>query len=55
MHSTAHGTGHVAASGFLASLVGRWREFRMLRDAESLPFDVMKDIGFRATEHANAK
>lgn len=55
MRTISHGTGHFGASGFLASLVGRWREYRMLRDAESLPFDVMKDIGFRAADRANAK
>jgi hypothetical protein len=63
MRSTASGSGqfsghsstHYRASGFVASLIGKWQEYRMLRDAESLPYAVMKDIGFRAAEHTNAK
>lgn len=55
MRTTTPLTGHFGRSGLLASLVGRWREYRMLRDAESLPFELMKDIGFRAADHANAK
>lgn len=52
---SGHSSTHDTASGFIASLIGKWQEYRMLRDAESLPFAVMKDIGFRAAEHANAK
>lgn len=63
MRSTTYGSGqfnghsstHYTASGFVASLIGKWQEYRMLRDAESLPYAVMKDIGFRAAEHTNAK
>ena len=50
-----HGRTHHVPGRFVASLIGKWREYRMLRDAESLPYDVMKDIGFRASEHTNAK
>lgn len=55
MRISTHGTGQFRPTGFIASLVGRWREYRMLRDVESLSFDMMKDIGFRAADHANAK
>lgn len=63
MRRTTYGTGQLdgrtstqfATGGILASFVGKWKEYRMLRDAESLPFAVMKDIGFRAAEHTNAK
>jgi hypothetical protein len=33
----------------------KWREYRALRDIESVPYSVMKDIGFRSTEQMNAK
>lgn len=63
MHTTTYGTGqftrptraHFTTTGFVAAIVGRWQQYRMLRDAESLPYAVMKDIGFRAAEHKNAK
>jgi hypothetical protein len=46
---------HFTTAGFVAAIVGKWREHRMMRDIESLPYSVMKDIGFRATEQTNAK
>ena len=63
MRSTTYGTGpasgrtlsHFSTGGLIASLVGRWREYRQLRDAEALPYAIMKDIGFRAAERADAK
>ena len=63
MRSITHGTGrfghhegpYSATGAFLSSLIGRWRQYRLLRDAESVPYDVMKDIGFRSSEQANAK
>ena len=63
MRSTTYGTGqftgqtitHFTATGFVAAIVGKWREYRMIRDLESLPYAVMKDIGFRAAEQMNAK
>lgn len=63
MRTTTSGTGrlagptrhHFTATGFLATIVGKWREYRMMRDLESLPYSVMKDIGFRAAEQTNAK
>ena len=63
MRSTTYGTGqfsghsrtHFTTTGIIAAIVGKWREYRMMRDIESLPYTVMKDIGFRATEHTNAK
>ncbi|MBX9458901.1 MAG: hypothetical protein KL863_24245 [Rhizobium sp.] len=62
MRSSSYRTGpvsdhrrHFTSTGFIAAIVGRWREYRMMRDIESLPYAVMKDIGFRAAERANAK
>jgi hypothetical protein len=63
MRSTTYGTGqfsghtrtHFSTSSFIATIVGKWQEYRMMRDIESLPYSVMKDIGFRASEHTNAK
>jgi hypothetical protein len=56
MRTTTSGTGritgptrtHFTTTGFIATIVGKWREYRMIRDFESLPYTVMKDIGFRA-------
>ena len=56
MHPTTSGAGQVAGptrthfttTGFVATIVGKWREYRTLRDLESMPYTVMKDIGFRA-------
>ena len=53
-HSGRTGT-HFTTTGFIAAIVGKWREYRMMRDIESLPYTVMKDIGFRAAEQTNAK
>lgn len=58
MRTTTSGTGQIAGptrthfttTGFIATIVGKWREYRMMRDLESLPYTVMKDIGFRAAE-----
>lgn len=62
MHSSSYPTGlasghrhHFTTTGLIAAIVGRWRDYRMMRDMESLPYAVMKDIGFRAAECANAK
>jgi hypothetical protein len=59
MSTITQGAGRTGASfgtsGIIASLVGKWREYRMLRDAEALPYAIMKDIGFRAADRANAK
>jgi hypothetical protein len=62
MRTTSYGTGlsgptrsHFTSTGFIAAIVGKWREYRMMRDFESLPYTVMKDIGFRAAEQKNAK
>lgn len=63
MRSTTYGTGqftgqtrtHFTSTGFIAAIVGKWRDYRMMRDIESLPYAVMKDIGFRAAERTNAK
>jgi len=53
-YSGRHGF-HFTTTGFVAAIVGKWREHRMMRDIESLPYTVMKDIGFRAAEQTNAK
>jgi hypothetical protein len=63
MHTTTYGTGQFTrpsrtpftTAGLVAAIVDKWRQHRMLRDAESLPYAVMKDIGFRAPEQKNAK
>jgi hypothetical protein len=62
MRTSTYGTGysgrtstHFTTTGFFAAIVGKWREYRRMRDIESLPYAVMKDIGFRAAERANAK
>lgn len=63
MRSTTYGTGQFSGSsgtrftstGVIAAIVGKWQDYRQLRDIESLPYSVMKDIGFRAAEHTNAK
>ena len=55
MRSTRHGTGQFSGSAFISAIVARWQEYRMIRDLESMPFDVMKDIGFRAAERTNAQ
>jgi hypothetical protein len=46
---------HFTTTGMITAIVGRWRQYRMMRDMDSLPYDVMKDIGFRAAEQTNAK
>lgn len=63
MRSTTYGTGQFGhhsgtqstTNTFIMSLIGKWRQYRLLRDAESVPYSVMKDIGFRSAEQANAK
>lgn len=63
MRTTTYGTRqlsgwtntHFTTTGFVAAIVGKWREYRRMRDIESLPYTVMKDIGFRAAEQTNAK
>ena len=63
MRSTTYGTGqfsgptriHFTSAGFIAAIVGKWQNYRRMRDLESLPYSVMKDIGFRAAELTNAK
>lgn len=63
MRTTTYGSGrypghaghHFTTTGFVAAIVGKWREYRRIRDIESLPYTVMKDIGFRAAEQTNAK
>ena len=50
--STRH---HLTPTGIVAAIVCRWRSYRRIRDIESVPYTVMKDIGFRAAETANAK
>jgi hypothetical protein len=44
-----------APTWLFATIAGKWREYRALRDIESVPYSVMKDIGFRSTEQMNAK
>jgi len=46
---------HFTTTGVVAAIIGKWREYRRMRDIESLPYAVMKDIGFRAAGQTNAK
>lgn len=50
-----HGRSHFTSSSFISTLVGKWQQYRRLRDIESLPYAVMKDIGFPAAENTDAK
>jgi hypothetical protein len=52
---TGHTTSHFTGPGFIAAIVAKWQDYRMMRDIESVPYTVMKDIGFRAAERTNAK
>lgn len=40
-------------SGFLSFIRSKWAEYRLMRSIESVPYDVMKDVGFPAAERAN--
>jgi hypothetical protein len=40
-------------SGFIAFISAKWSEYRLMRSIESVPYDVMKDVGFPAAERAN--
>ena len=61
MRTTTYGTGQFTGTAtqsspsFLAAIAAMWHDYRLLRDLESVPFSVMKDIGFRGTEQMNAK
>ncbi|MGV3549574.1 hypothetical protein [Rhizobium sp.] len=55
MHATTSGTAFAdqnthpfTTTGLIATIVGKWREYRMIRELESMPYTVMKDIGFRS-------
>lgn len=39
--------------GFISFLRSRWADYRLVRSIESVPFDVMKDVGFPAAERAD--
>jgi hypothetical protein len=41
--------------GIISFIRGKWAEYRLMRSIESVPYDVMKDVGFPAAEHANEK
>lgn len=62
MRSATYGAGECAdptkthiPAAFLSVILGKWQDYRNMRDIESLPYPVMKDIGFRATERADEK
>jgi hypothetical protein len=40
-------------SGIIGYVSARWREYRLMRQIESVPYDVMKDVGFPAAERKN--
>jgi len=56
-YATGQFTGHARfiGSGFIAPLVAKWQDYRTMRELESVPYNVMKDIGFRAAERTNAQ
>ena len=39
--------------GFISFFRAKWREHQLMRSIESVPYDVMKDVGFPAAERAN--
>jgi hypothetical protein len=39
--------------GFISFIRGKWADYRLMRSIESVPYDVMKDVGFPAAERAN--
>ena len=45
------------SSSGVANLIGlvgrRWQEYRLMRAIESVPYDVMKDVGFPAAERTH--
>lgn len=41
--------------GFISFIRSRWADYRLMRSIESVPYDVMKDVGFPAAERANEK
>lgn len=48
------GSKHTSAfSGVIGFVSARWREHRLMRQIESVPYDVMKDVGFPAAERAD--
>ena len=40
-------------TGFISYIRSKWQEYRLMRTIESVPYDVMKDVGFPAAERAN--
>lgn len=40
-------------SGIIALVSTKWQEYRLMRAIESVPQDVMKDVGYPAAERAN--
>lgn len=41
--------------GFISYVRSKWQEHQLMRSIESVPYDVMKDVGFPAAERANEK
>jgi hypothetical protein len=39
--------------GFISYIRSRWADYRLMRSIESVPYDVMKDVGFPAAERTN--
>lgn len=40
-------------SGIIAFVSAKWHEYRLMRSIESVPQDVMKDVGYPAAERAH--
>lgn len=43
----------LSLSGIVAFIGAKWSEYRLMRSIESVPYDVMKDVGFPAAERTN--
>lgn len=44
---------HLGFIAFISAIRSRWEDYRLMRSLESVPYDVMKDVGFPAPEHKN--
>ena len=41
--------------GFISYVLSKWQDYKLMRNIESVPYDVMKDVGFPAAERTNEK
>lgn len=52
LSGTHPGTGR-PPTGLIERIRSRWQEYRLVQTVESVPFEVMKDVGFPAAERQN--